>query len=393
MMIRSAVALVLVFAASGSMAASFNCKKASTFAEKSICADGYLSSVDSVLASVYKKALSTTQDPDRLRGLQREWIAERDQCTNQKCLDKSLGERVSFLNNYSNAEQKVAYDSKQKVRKEQREVERQVQEIASAQRIENYKLAQEQSLQQELKIAEQQRMQQEQQRSQARVAPAAPAYQAPVISAPRQPAMPAPQTVPEKSLFQKTWQSFIQGSGWKYLLVFGFVVTCWTVWRHHAEKCTVYVSYTDAGITNLLPAAGVVCALILRWLEMPGLAQGIAFAIGVLLGVVYAIYAAFRTNQGVLNITLVVLTKITMITVFFVVIGMLIASLFSNSGRRKGDSRARTAARQRREKKETLAHIAALSIAYTALTAWMCRNPEFTSLSECFEFDTAPQPA
>ena len=388
MMIRSAVALVLVFSVGGTMAASFDCKKASTFAERSICADGYLSTVDGALASAYKQALTTTQDPDRLRQLQRDWIVERDQCTTQKCLDKALGERVSFLTNYANAEQKVAYDAEQKIRKEQRERERQAQEAASAQRTEDYKLAQEQSRLQEMRIAEQQRLQQDQQRAQARVAPAAPANQVPAYSAPRQPVMPAPQALPEKSFFQKTWQAFIQGPGWKYLLVFGFVITCWTVWRHHVEKCTIYLSYTDAGITNFLPAAGVVGALLLRWLEMPGVVQGLVFAIGLLLGIVYAIYATLRTNQGALNITLVVLTKITMITVFFVVIGMLIASLFSNSGRRKGESQARTAARQRREKKETMAHIAALSIAYTALTAWMCRNPEFTSLSECLEFDT-----
>ena len=393
MMIRSAVAvaLVLVFAASGSMAASFDCKKASTFAEKSICADGYLSKVDEVLSGAYKKALTTSQDPDRLRNLQREWIAERDQCTTQKCLDKSLGERVSFLDNYANAERKVAYDAEQKVRKEQREVERQSQEAAAAQRNEEYKLAQEQSRQQELRNAEQYRLQQEQQRAQAQATPAAPAYQAPAYTAPRHPAMPTPQAVPEKSFFQKTWQSFIQGPGWKYLLVFGLVITCWTVWRHHVEKLTIYVDYTDAGITNLLPAAGVLGALLLRWLEMPGVVQAVVFAIGVLLGVVYAVYAALTTNQGALNITLVVLTKLTMITIFFVVIGMLIASLFSNSGRRKGESQARTAARHRREKKATMAQITALSIAYTALTAWMCRNPEFTSLSECLEFDTTPQ--
>jgi len=393
MMIRSAVAvaLVLVFAASGSMAASFDCKKASTFAEKSICADGYLSKVDEVLSGAYKKALTTSQDPDRLRNLQREWIAERDQCITQKCLDKSLGERVSYLNNYSNAEQKFAYDAEQKIRKEQREVERQVQEAAYAQRMDEQKLAQEQSRQQELRIAEQQRLRQEQQRSHAQITPATPSYQAQAYSAPRQLAMPTPQAVPEKSFLQKTWQSFIQGPGWKYLLVFGLVITCWTVWRHHTEKCTIYLSYTDAGICNFLPAAGAVGALLLRWLEMPGMLQGIVFAIGVLLGVGYAIYATLRTNHGALNITLVVLTKITMITVFFVVIGMLIASLFSNNGRRKGESQARTAARHRREKKETMAHIAALSVAYTALTAWMCRNPEFTSLSECFEFDPTPQ--
>ena len=386
MMIRSAVALVLALAAGGSMAASFDCKKASSFAEKSICADGYLSSVDSILASAYKKALTTTQDPDQLRQLQREWIAERDQCTTQKCLDKSLGERVSFLNNYSNAEQKVAYDAEQKVRQEQRAAERQAEELAAAQRTEQYNLAQEQARQQRLQAAQQQRVQ-----AQPQVAPAAPAYQAPAYVTPKQPAMPSPQPVAEKPFFQRMWTAFWEGPAWKYTLVFGFVITCWTIWRHHTETATIYNDYTDAAITNLLPAAGVIGALLLRWLEMPAVVQGIVFATGLLLGVSYAVYATLRANQGALNITLVVLTKITIISVFYAVIGMLIASLFSNSGRRKGESQARTAARHRREKKQTVAHIAALSLAYTALTVWLCRNPEFTSISECLEFETTPQ--
>lgn len=217
MMIRNVVALVLVFAAGGSMAASFDCKKAATYAEKSICSDGYLSKVDEVLASAYKKAISITQDPDKLRDLQREWMAERDQCTTQKCLDKSLGERVSYLENYANAEQKVAYDAEQKVRKEQREAERQAQEAATAQRFEEHKQAQ--ARQQELRNAEQYRLQQEQQRVQASPAAPSPAYQPTAYSAPKQPAIPKPQAVPEKSFMQKTWQSFIQGPAWKYLLV------------------------------------------------------------------------------------------------------------------------------------------------------------------------------
>ncbi|WP_218575116.1 hypothetical protein, partial [Pseudomonas sp. ANT_H4] len=102
------------------------------------------------------------------------------------------------------------------------------------------------------------------------------------------------------------------------------------------------------------------------------------------------VFATFRTNQGALSITLVIVAKLTLITVFYALIGMLIASLFSNSARRKGESQARAAARNSREKKQTMALITGLSVAYTAFTAWVCRRPEFTSLSECLEFDTAP---
>ena len=389
MMIRSAVALVLAVAASGSMAASFDCKKAASFAEQSICKDGYLSSVDSVLGNAYKKALANTADPDRLRQLQREWIVERDQCTTQKCLDQTLGARVTFLNNYTNAEQHEAYAAEQKIRQEQRAAERQAEELAAAKRTEQYNLAQEQARQQRQQAAQQQQAQSVQ--PQPRAVPATPAYQAPAYVAPSQQTRTVPQPVAEKPFFQRMWQAFWAGPAWKYTLLVGFLISCWTVWRHHKETATIYSDYTDAAITNLLPAGGVVAALILRWLELPVFVQGIAFAIGLFLGIGYAIYATLKSNHGTLNITLVVLTKVTIISVFFAVILMLIASLFSNSGRRKGESQARTAARHRREKKETMAQIAALSVTYTALTVWLCRNPEFTSISECLEFDTTPQ--
>jgi uncharacterized protein len=389
MMIRSAVALLLALAAGSSMAASFDCSKAAGFAEVSICKDGYLSGVDSILARSYKKALTEAENPDELRQLQREWLTERNQCTTQTCLDKTLGARVTFLDNYASAEKSKAYAAEEKIRQEQRAAERQAEEIATAKRTEQYNLAQELARQQRQQAAQQRQVQTVQ--TQPQVAPAVPSYQAPAYVTPQQQARPAVQASAEKPFFQRAWQAFWSGPAWKYTLLVGILITCWTVWRHHTETATIYTDYTDAAITNLLPASGVVVALLLRWLEMPGLVQGIAMAIGILLGIIYAVYATFKANQGALNVALVVLTKLTIISVFYAVIGMLIASLFSNTARRKGESQARAEARNRREKKQTKAQIAALAAAYTALTVWLCRRPEFTTLSECLEFDTTPQ--
>lgn len=385
MMIRSALALMVIFATSSLMAASFDCTKATNFAEVSICKDGYLSTVDSSLASAYKKALANTEDPERLRQLQREWIIERNQCATQKCLDTTLGARVSFLNNYVNAEKNAAYNAEQKVRQEQRQAERRAEEIATAERTRQYNLAQEQ--------ARQQRQQQEQRQPQAQLAPATPVPSTATYTSVRPQTAATSNVAAEQSTTQKMWKAYWEGPAWKYTLVFAFMISCWTIWRHHTEAATIYNDYTDAAITNLLPAAGVVAALVLRWLELPRIVQGVAFSTGLILGIIYAIYATFRANRGALNIILVLLTKLTIISVFYAVIGMLIASLFSNSGRRKGESQARTAARHRREQKAIMALIATLSTAYTALTVWLCRNPEFTSISKCLEFDPTPQPA
>lgn len=170
------------------------------------------------------------------------------------------------------------------------------------------------------------------------------------------------------------WQAFWAGPAWRYTLLIGSLITGWAIWRHHIEAATIY---TDAAITSVLAAIGAAAALTLRWLELPGLILGIFLAIA------YAVYATFRTNQGALNITLVIIAKLTLISVFCAVIGMLIAALFPHRSRHKAESQARAEARYRRQKKQMMALITGLSVAYTAFTAWVCRRPKFTTLSEC----------
>lgn len=388
MTIRRATLLMLVLVTGHSMAASFDCTKAKGFAEVSICKDGYLSSVDSILARSYQKALAEAEHPNELRQSQREWLTVRDQCTTQKCLDQTLGARVTLLDNYASDEKSQAYAVEEKLRKEQREAQRQAEELASAQRVEQSRVVQEQARLQQQQAAQQQQAHRVQ--TQPHVAPALPSSQAPANTIAVQPVRPAGQPAAEKPVLQKMWQAFWSGPAWKYTLLTGLLITGWAIWRHHREKATIYSDYTDAAITNLLPAIGAVAALIFRWLEMPGLVQGIVLAIGIISGVVYAVYATLRTNHGALSITLVIIAKLTMISVFYAVIAMLVASLFSNT-RRKGESQARADARNRRERKQTMAQIVAWSGGYTALTVWLCRRPEFTTLSECLEFDTTPQ--
>ncbi|ETK25206.1 lipoprotein [Pseudomonas fluorescens] len=385
MMFRNALAFTLALVACNSIAASFDCSKAANFAESSICNDGYLSGVDSILARSYQKALAETEHPDELRQSQREWLSVRDQCTTQKCLDQTLGARVTFLDSYSRVEKSKAYAAEEKLRKDEYEAQRQAEDLANSQRDQQYRIAQEQFRQQKQQSAQPHQVAQTQSQS---VQPA-PSSQSPANVVSAQQVRPA-QPVAGKPAVLRMWQAFWAGPTWKYTLLIGSLITCLAIWRHHTEAATIYTDYTDAAITNALPAIGAVAALILRWLEMPGLVSGIALGTGIILAIAYAVFATFRTNQGALSITLVIVAKLTLITVFYALIGMLIASLFSNSARRKGESQARAAARNSREKKQTMALITGLSVAYTAFTAWVCRRPEFTSLSECLEFDTAP---
>ncbi|MFJ2456548.1 lysozyme inhibitor LprI family protein [Pseudomonas protegens] len=77
MQLRAAAAgLLLALLAGQTVAASFDCSKASSFPEKAICRDGYLSGLDDWLARSYKTALEVNPDQDdAVRQSQREWLA------------------------------------------------------------------------------------------------------------------------------------------------------------------------------------------------------------------------------------------------------------------------------------------------------------------------------
>ncbi|HDS1769515.1 hypothetical protein NPS42_25765 [Pseudomonas putida] len=358
MLTKGALALALGLIAGSVSAASFDCSKASGFAETEICRDGYLSGVDVVLDRTYKRAVAASSNPEGLRQSQRQWLQTRNQCQDQKCLDKTLGSRIQELERIASDERVMAMQAREEREAAQRraaeaEHERQAAALAS------------------------------QQRQSAQMAQRTPP-QVSTLPAVR----PSSTKAQQESNPVATW--FINGPGWKYTLVLGLLLSIWAVVRHHRGSATIYNDYTDALITNLLPALGIVTAGVCKWLEMPGVVSVFSVVAGFVLSVTYAIYATVKNNRGGLSIFLTLVAKLTLISVFYVVIGMLIASLFNGGARRKGESQARADARNRRERKATMALITALSAAYTALTAWVCRNPKFTPVGECLEFNRVP---
>lgn len=71
---------VLMLLSGATLAASFDCDKAHTSTEKSICATPGLSSMDELLASDYQHALDVVEDKEALIAAQRAWLKERDRC-------------------------------------------------------------------------------------------------------------------------------------------------------------------------------------------------------------------------------------------------------------------------------------------------------------------------
>lgn len=91
------VALLLSLCSLQTYATSFDCTKASSFAEKSICTDSQLSRLDEQLNSQYVRALDGAQDKAQARQDQRDWLRLRDNCKTTSCLAASMSERLSVL--------------------------------------------------------------------------------------------------------------------------------------------------------------------------------------------------------------------------------------------------------------------------------------------------------
>lgn len=82
-----------------SFAASFDCKKATSSTEKLICSSTVLGELDSEIASLYREIAHASMpfEAKKLRANQKNWLKERNQCSNMDCLNKSLQDRISSL--------------------------------------------------------------------------------------------------------------------------------------------------------------------------------------------------------------------------------------------------------------------------------------------------------
>ena len=108
MMKKSIIVILLLAFASGNHAASFDCAKAATQVEKSICAESRISDLDNLLMLSYKKALANAADSKSLKSEQRAWLTKvRNKCQDSICLKRVYNERLSALNSIK-AVEKIA---------------------------------------------------------------------------------------------------------------------------------------------------------------------------------------------------------------------------------------------------------------------------------------------
>ncbi|CAO3416032.1 hypothetical protein [Azospirillum endophyticum] len=87
----------LLITTSSAIAASFDCKKAGSVVEKSICSDRELSDLDSELGRTYRTVLAGTANSASLVAEQKSWLASRNQCPDLGCLKSAYQDRLTAL--------------------------------------------------------------------------------------------------------------------------------------------------------------------------------------------------------------------------------------------------------------------------------------------------------
>jgi uncharacterized protein len=80
------------------LGASFDCQKAASPVEKTICSDSQLSELDSFMGQTYRKALEDSANPDALKAEQRSWLSnKRNRCQSADCLRQCYTDRLNEI--------------------------------------------------------------------------------------------------------------------------------------------------------------------------------------------------------------------------------------------------------------------------------------------------------
>jgi uncharacterized protein len=90
-------ALICLALMSSARAASFDCAKASSFVEKTICSDPELSAADERLGRLYKVLHAGGANNSKLEAEQKTWLASRDRCKDVDCVKQAYADRMVAL--------------------------------------------------------------------------------------------------------------------------------------------------------------------------------------------------------------------------------------------------------------------------------------------------------
>lgn len=315
----SGVAFALL--SSLSQAASFDCSKASTFAETQICKSGHLQLLDEQIHSAYTKALTATQDKSSIRSEQRIWLKTRDQCTAVDCIADAMEARLSVLHASTLRQEPIAKPAAEPAPP----VPQTKSGAVQAPRIAKERSA-DASMRSEVQAKE-------------------------TTSGTTQ---PSPRDVHE-------WRPFKIG-----LLVMGLLlIVC--IWLHSRGTMVIYSCYTDALWTCLTPFLASATFFTARyWLELSTQTALISAAVVFGIMLLQVIIQTFRHNGFSVFFLLALYAKLLLFTVYFV---CMTALIFGG---------AKTAAQRRKQRNLALGG----SVLFALLTGWMTKTRSFSHIDD-----------
>jgi uncharacterized protein len=98
---KALMLLIVALASPWASATSFDCRKAATDAEKTICGSGLLGKLDDVLSGNYRNMLTGNlgDGGKDLKREQKEWLHKRNACKSEKCLVDTYRSRIDEICN------------------------------------------------------------------------------------------------------------------------------------------------------------------------------------------------------------------------------------------------------------------------------------------------------
>lgn len=97
MKLKLTIICILLVTANTSSAASFDCNKASTRTEKTVCSNSKLSKADELLSSSYKAALAKVEYKELLKQTQLQWLKSRNSALDASKMLQLYKERIAIL--------------------------------------------------------------------------------------------------------------------------------------------------------------------------------------------------------------------------------------------------------------------------------------------------------
>mgnify|MGYP003482114419 CR=1 FL=1 len=278
--IGTGLALVLALFCVQSQAASFNCAKAASYSEKSICTDSGLSHLDEQLSAEYGRALDSAANRNQVRLDQQEWLRLRDNCKTRSCLEMSMSNRLNALADAT------------------------PQQTNSTAEFDINRVEQ--------------------------MAPVRP--QAPVITSQY-------TGVTTPALASKSEKENHQAVLYLKIGLFCMAVLLLIcIWLHRRGSMTIYQDYTDALFTSLTPILGVGSYFLFSaWLEIPKNYSIIAACVLGGLMSCQVIVQTYRNNGISLFFLLSLFAKVTLLTFYF----LLMVFVLFGGGRTKAAARNR----------------------------------------------------